>query len=90
MNQEIYKSAQRLLKAHPEINEVFATEDGNLFFSRMHADNHNHTIKGTVTVINMDESKDTVQPTLNDEAQSQDIEPEHESKRPAKKKTTTK
>lgn len=51
MNTDINKVAQGVLSLHPRVNEVFATEDGNIFFDRNHAFDHNRSLKGTVTVI---------------------------------------
>ena len=37
--------AAKLLKSHPEVNEVFFTSDGLAFFEKNHADNHARSLK---------------------------------------------
>lgn len=39
------ETAQKILKAHPGIEKVFTTSDGQVFFTENHASNHARSLK---------------------------------------------
>jgi hypothetical protein len=60
MNAKTKEAAAALLKAHPEKKEIFATEDGNLFWVHHHALDHSKSIKCEVTTITRQSEKPVV------------------------------
>ena len=58
MDPKTNKSAQALLKATPSKKEIYATEDGNLFFNLHDARDHNRKLKGEVITITRDKGKE--------------------------------
>ena len=58
MNPKIKKSALALLQANPTKKEIYATDDGNLFFDLHHAQDHNRKLKGAVTTITREAAKE--------------------------------
>jgi hypothetical protein len=58
MKKETIESAKQVLERHPHREQIFATEDGNLFFDHQHAKAHAaHSKSEVMTITREDETE---------------------------------